>query len=124
MPPQKRSSTAHRSTKSRSVKATLAASKSAKSQRRRTKTRALAVSDAVLREAVGGARLPNPLQVFEPLRKTIVDRQIAFLGMVMAWSPARIIVNQQAAFWEGVANDAGSARVQSPEPARKAKKRR
>ncbi len=123
MPPQKRSA-AHRSTKPRSAKATFPARKSARSQRRRTKTQALALSDAVLRETVGSTHFPNPMQAFEPLRKTIVDRQIAFFGMVMAWSPARIIVNQQAAFWEAVANDAGNDRERSRKPARKAKKHR
>lgn len=123
MPTQKRPSAAHRSTKPRSTKAKSTSNKSNK-PRRRTKTRALAVSDAVLREAVGSTQFPNPLQVFEPLRRSVVDRQIAIFGMVMAWSPARIIANQQAAFWEGFVGAAPTTSAQRRNPARNGAKRR
>jgi hypothetical protein len=55
-------------------------------RRRRPSTKALAIGDAVRRE---------------PLGRSVLDRQLAVLEAMMAWSPARMLVNQQAAFWEG-----------------------
>ena len=55
-------------------------------RRRRPSTKALAISDAVRRESIG---------------PSVFDRQLAVLETLMAWSPARMFVNQQAAFWEG-----------------------
>lgn len=67
----------------------------AKPARRRTKTQALAIADPVRREA---------------LRRTVLDSQFAVLEALMAWSPARVLVNQQAAFWEGFAAPSATAR--------------
>ena len=55
-------------------------------QRRRASTKALAIGDAVRRETLG---------------HSVLDRQLAVLEAMMAWSPARMLLNQQAAFWEG-----------------------
>jgi hypothetical protein len=54
--------------------------------RRSPKTKALAISDPVKREA------PGP---------SMFDSQLALFGALAAWSPARILASQQAAFWEG-----------------------
>ena len=51
-----------------------------------SKTQALAISDPVKREA------PDP---------SMFDSQLALLGALAAWLPARILASQQAAFWEG-----------------------
>lgn len=103
MPPQKRHTIAHRSTK--------AHTKAPKRmQRRHTKTQALAMADAVRREPLAAPRLANPLAAFEPLRRTILDRQIALLDLAMTWSPLHIIADQQAAFWVGFASDGVKAR--------------
>ncbi|MCZ7593623.1 MAG: hypothetical protein M5U16_00940 [Hyphomicrobium sp.] len=73
------------------------------STRQRTKIKALAVNDAVKREAPRRSMLDNQLSLFEPLRRSVLDNQMALLGAMMTWSPARLLVNQQAAFWEGFA---------------------
>lgn len=69
--------------------------------RRRSKTKALAISDAIRREPLAGQRLLNPLSMLEPLRQRIVEQQIEFLGAALVWSPAHVIIGQQAAFWDG-----------------------
>lgn len=99
MPPQKRHSAARRSTKAHTIKTPK------RTQRRRTKTQALAVADAVRREPLAKTRLANQLAALEPLRRTILDRQIALLDLAMTWSPVHIIVDQQAAFWVGFTHD-------------------
>jgi hypothetical protein len=55
-------------------------------QPRRAKIKALAIGDTVRREAI---------------KPSAVDRQLAVIEALMAWSPARMLINQQAAFWEG-----------------------
>lgn len=99
MPPQKRHSAARRSTKAHAAKAPK------RTQRRRAKTQPLAMADAVRREPLAKTRLANPLAAFEPLRRTILDRQIALLDLAMTWSPIHIIADQQAAFWVGFTRD-------------------
>jgi hypothetical protein len=79
--------------------------------RRRTRTKALAISDPVRHETVA---------------RSVLDRQLAVIEAMMAWSPARMLLNQQAAFWEGFAapSDAPPARKRAPKrPARRAKRR-
>ena len=83
----------------------------APARRRRASTKALAIGDAVRREAIG---------------PSVLDRQLAVLEAMMAWSPARMLLNQQVAFWEGFAapSDAPPARKRAPKrPARTAKRR-
>jgi len=71
--------------------------KSAKAPARRSsKSRALAISDPVKREA---------------LRRSVLDSQFAVLEAIMAWSPARLLVNQQAAFWEGFSAPSAAPRA-------------
>ena len=71
--------------------------KTAKLPARRTpKTKALAISDPVKREA---------------LRRSVLDSQFAVLEAIMAWSPARLLVNQQAAFWEGFSAPSAAPRA-------------
>jgi hypothetical protein len=62
-------------------------------RRRRSSTKALAIGDAVRRETLGRSMLDRQLSV--------LDRQLAVFEAMMAWSPARMLLNQQAAFWEG-----------------------
>lgn len=50
------------------------------------KAKALAITAPVKREAITS--------------RTLVDSQMALLSAMMAWNPARIVINQQAAFWE------------------------
>lgn len=69
-------------------------------RRRRPSTKALAISDPVRRESIG---------------RSVFDRQLAVLETLMAWSPARMLVNQQAAFWEGFIAPTATRRA----PARK-----
>ena len=69
-------------------------------RRRRPSTKALAISDAVRHESIGSSAF---------------DRQLAVLETLMAWSPARMLVNQQAAFWEGFIAPTATR----PAPARK-----
>ena len=76
-----------------------------KSTRRRPSTKALAISDAVRRESIG---------------RSAFDRQLAVLETLMAWSPARMLLNQQAAFWEGFIAPTATQRT----PARKRVKKR
>lgn len=52
----------------------------------KAKAKALAITAPVKREAVTS--------------RTLVDSQMALLSAMMAWNPARIVINQQAAFWE------------------------
>jgi hypothetical protein len=61
--------------------------------RRTPKTKALAISDPVKREA------PGP---------SMFDSQLALLGVLAAWSPVQVLVSQQAAFWEGVAGSSSA----------------
>lgn len=120
MPTQKpKSRTQSRSTKGGEKKPRA----SAKATRRRTGTKPLAVADAVLREPVKAAPILNPMTVLEPLRQRMVDHQIAWFGMVMAFSPAHVIANQQAAFWKGVVGT-GNADVsrRSAKPSRAAQR--
>ena len=74
-------------------------------RRRRPRTKALAISDAVRRESIGPSAF---------------DRQLAVLETLMAWSPARMLINQQAAFWEGFITPTATQRA----PARKRVKKR
>jgi hypothetical protein len=74
-------------------------------RRRRPSTKALAISDAVRRESIGPSAF---------------DRQLAVLETLMAWSPARMLINQQAAFWEGFITPTATQRA----PARKRVKKR
>lgn len=85
---------------------------------RRAKTKALAIGDAVRRQALRGAGLANPLAILEPLRQSMVERQIALVGAAMTWSPAHILVSQQAAFWDGF-TDAAAKRSLRQKPASK-----
>lgn len=50
------------------------------------KAKALAITVPVKREAITS--------------RPLVDSQLALLSAMMAWNPARIVINQQAAFWE------------------------
>jgi len=89
-------------------------------RRSRAKSQPLAVTDAVKREPLRKARrLADPLAVLEPLGRSLLDRQVAVLEAAFAWSPARVFVNQQAAFWEGFV---GAAR--SPAGSRQPKRKR
>jgi hypothetical protein len=54
------------------------------------KTKALAVVDAVKRESVSATNF--------------LQKQAALFSAVSAWSPARMLVAQQAAFWKGFAD--------------------
>jgi hypothetical protein len=69
-------------------------------QPRRAKTKALAIGDSVRRETIG---------------PSVVERQLAVIEALMAWSPARMLINQQAAFWGGFSAPAATQRT----PARK-----
>jgi hypothetical protein len=95
MPP--RTKPARRSTKSTKPPA-----------RRSAKTKALAISDPVKREA---------------LRRSVLDSQFAVLEAIMAWSPARLLVNQQAAFWEGFSATSAEPRARVGKRKRPAKSR-
>jgi hypothetical protein len=74
-----------------------------KQPRRRAKTEALAVSEPVIRE---------------PVRVASVNSQFELLHALMSWSPASIVVGQQAAFWRGFAESAGVG-ARPPEPVRR-----
>jgi len=80
--------------------------KPASRRRRRSGTKALAASDVVLRGEV-----PH----------SILDSQLELLGTIMAWSPPRILVQQQAAFWKGFAGEPLTfpASERSPSPKRR-----
>ena len=78
----------------------------AKGARKRAASKPLAVTERILREPVQGTPMLNPMTVLEPLRRQMVDRQIAWFGIVMAFSPAHVIADQQAAFWKGVVGEA------------------
>jgi len=95
MPPRKKPA-APPSTKARKAPA-----------KRRAKTRALALAGAAIRqEPLRSDLLASPLAMIEPLRRSIIERQIALLDAAIAWSPARWMIHQQAAFWDGlVASD-------------------
>jgi hypothetical protein len=132
MPTQKQRPAKSRAAKPTAAKRPKAASRGPTKTGAKTgaKTRALSVSDAVLREPAAGTRpvdpltLMNPLAVFEPLRREVADRQTALVSMVLAWSPARMLINQQAAFWQAFAQDAPApARASRTKSARKAGKR-
>lgn len=101
MPPSSKQA-ARRSAKSKpsASRAKSKAGQSAKRQRQRSRTQALALSDAVLREPFQSAAFVNPLTIFEPLRRAMVEQQMELIGVIMAWSPPSIIAKQQAAFWE------------------------
>lgn len=121
MPPQKR----HSATRRRSTATKGPAKTKKRTPPGRSKTQALAMTDAVRRgEPLVRARPTNPLAVFEPLRKAVIDRQIALIDMAITWSPAHVIVSQQAAFWEGFAHDGakvGGRRRSAARPARRRK---
>jgi hypothetical protein len=93
MPPRK--TPARRTTKSAKTPA-----------RRASKSKALAISDPVKREA---------------LRRSVLDSQFAVLEAIMAWSPARLLVNQQAAFWEGFSAPSAAPRTGASKRKRRAK---
>ncbi len=121
MPPRKRPSATRRPAKAGASKP-IAAKASKRAPRRRAKTQALAVAETVRREPLRHVAIINPLAALEPLGRRVMERQIALLGMAMAWSPAHVIVSQQAAFWEGFVGDAGKGAQRKP--ARKRSKRR
>jgi hypothetical protein len=80
-----------------------------KPARRQAKTQALAMAEAVKREAPRRATLDGPW---------------AMLDALLAWSPARLIAHQQAAFWEGFAGASmASTAVRKPRKKRAAKRR-
>ena len=124
MSPPKRAPAKSRGSKPAKAKRTAAKqAKPSAAPRARSKTRALAVPDAVRSEPIGKWRPSypaiNPLAMLEPLRRQIADRQIALVSMALDWHPARILVSQQAAFWEGFAHAA-----RTPEPtARKGRRK-
>lgn len=91
MPPRKKP--APRKPASKKTVATRKPPAAKKPARRRAKTRALAISDAVVREAPRPAMFANPFAVLEAM---------------LAWSPARMLATQQAAFWEGFAGGSGA----------------
>jgi hypothetical protein len=76
---------------------------------RPARTKALAIGDSVRRETIAAS---------------VFDRQLAVIEALMAWSPARMLINQQAAFWGGFAtpDDARPSRQRAPSRKR-AKKR-
>lgn len=76
-------------------------SRSSSAPRRPSKVKALAISDAVRREPHSSRQLVSPLAILEPLRRRLVEQQIELLGAALTWSPAHIIISQQAAFWDG-----------------------
>jgi hypothetical protein len=65
-------------------------------KRARATTKALAVPDAKKHEAVGIS--------------SFGDTQMALLQAMMAMSPVRMLLRQQAAFWRGLAGSHGSTR--------------
>lgn len=76
------------------------ANRAGSSHKRSSRTKALALSQSVLRGPIQSPAFVNPLTIFEPLRRAMIDRQIELIGVFMAWSPPSIIAKQQAAFWE------------------------
>jgi hypothetical protein len=80
-----------------------------RSQPRRAKTKALAIGDPVRRETIG---------------PSVVERQLAVIEALMAWSPARMLINQQAAFWGGFATPAETPRTPSRKRVKKRSARR
>ena len=102
MPPQKRR-TAAAAKRSPSVQKQAVRKAAKPKAASRSKTQALAISDKVRREPIGSMSTANPLMAFEPLRRSMVDRQIALIQLVMAWSPAQLFVDHQAALWGGIA---------------------
>lgn len=83
------------------------------------------MTDAVRRgEPLVRAHPTNPLAAFEPLRRAVVDRQIALLDMAITWSPAHVIVSQQAAFWEGFVRDGVKVVARRKSVARPARRRK
>jgi len=72
--------------------------------RRRADTKALAVSDPVLRQEVA---------------RSMLDSQLKFLGAILAWSPTRLLVHQQAAFWKGFAEEPEPTRADRSHPAKR-----
>lgn len=124
MPPQKRQSTRQRTTQRTTKAATAKARTPAKTKpRRRATTQPLALADAAIRrEPLRAASLPaNPLTLLEPIRRAMVDRQVALLGAAMTWNPAHILVSQQAAFWGGFTSEGtkSAPRKRTPAPKRK-----
>lgn len=71
------------------------------SRPRRTGTKALAVSESVLHGEMS---------------RSMLDNQIELLGAMLAWSPARLLVHQQAAFWRGVAGESSSSAAAAERP--------
>jgi hypothetical protein len=65
----------------------------------RAKTKSLAITGHVRREAPSGPAL--------------MDRQLDLFRVMMAWSPISVMLTQQAAFWERVASSAGP-KTESP----------
>lgn len=85
----------------------------------RAQTKALAIGEAVRREPARRAGFANPLSLLEPLRQSIVDGQIALIGVAMTWSPAHVLVGQHTAFWDGfTAAAAGRSPRQKAAPKR------
>lgn len=60
----------------------------AKKAARRAKAQPLAIAEAVKRETPRGS---------------VFDRQLAIIETLLAWTPARMLASQQAAFWQGFA---------------------
>ena len=89
-----------------------AANRAGANHKRTSRTKALALSEAVLREPFQSPAFVNPLAIFEPLRRAMIDRQMELIAVFMAWSPPSIIAKQQAAFWQAFTS--GPARQQTP----------
>jgi hypothetical protein len=74
---------------------------------RPARTKALAIGDSVRREMIGAS---------------VLDRQLAVIEALMAWSPARMLINQQAAFWGGFVTPTDAQPARKRAPKRKARR--
>ena len=76
-------------------------------------TKALNISEPVRRQPV--ARTGNDAAGLE---QSLLDRQLDYVGALLAWTPTRVLLAQNAAFWAGVSGSDGGKAETKADPAK------
>ncbi|MBI1650546.1 hypothetical protein [Hyphomicrobium sulfonivorans] len=96
-----------------SEKAQVRATASAGAGKAQSQTKALNISEPVRRQPV--ARTGNDAAGLE---QSLLDRQLDYVGALLAWTPTRVLLAQNAAFWAGVSGSDGRKADTKADPAK------
>ncbi|MDH4981609.1 hypothetical protein [Hyphomicrobium sp. D-2] len=76
-------------------------------------TKALGIREPVRRERVAPSR-----NTAADLEYSLLDRQLDYVGALLAWTPTRVLLAQNAAFWAGVSGSDGGKADAKANPAK------